>query len=47
VRALLVRTDTGVLFTPLAHTDPKPRDVSLPASMYSARTSQIEVHWRP
>ena len=47
VHALIVRTDTGVLFTPLADTDPKPRNVRVPPSLYSARTAQIEVHWKP
>jgi hypothetical protein len=46
VHALLVRTDTGMLFTPLADTDPKPRDVMLQPSLYSARTSQIQVRWQ-
>ena len=47
VHALIVRTDTGVLFTPFADTDPKPRTVRVPPSLYSARTAQIEVHWKP
>lgn len=46
VHGLLVRTDAGILFTPLADTDPKPREVTLQPSLYSARTSQIDVRWQ-
>jgi hypothetical protein len=46
VHALLVRTEAGMLFTPIADSDPKPKEVTLQPSLYSARTSQINVRWQ-
>ena len=45
VHRLLVRSEAGILFTPVEDNNPKPRDVPLPSSLYSARTSAIKVRW--
>jgi hypothetical protein len=45
VHRLLVRSEAGILFTPVEDNDPTPRDVPLPRSLYSARTSAIKVSW--
>jgi hypothetical protein len=45
VHGVLVRTEVGILFTPVADTDPAPRDIPLQRSLYSRHTSQITVRW--
>ena len=40
VHALIVRTEAGLLFTPVADTDPAPKEVALQRSLY-AHASQI------
>jgi hypothetical protein len=46
VHGLVVRTEVGMLFTPVADTDPKPREIPLQRSLYSVRTSEIKVSWK-
>jgi hypothetical protein len=45
VHRLLVRSEAGILFSPIKDNDPTPRDVPLPRSLYSGRTSAIKVSW--
>lgn len=45
VHGLLVRTEAGLLFTPVADTDPIPKEVTLQPSFYS-RGSQLTVRWQ-
>ena len=45
VRGLLVRTEAGLLVTPVADTEPAPKEVTLQPSLY-AHTSQITVRWQ-
>ena len=46
VHGVLVRSEAAMQFTPVADTDPVPRDIHLERSLYSARTSQITVRWQ-
>jgi hypothetical protein len=45
VHGLIVRTEAGLLFTPVADTEPTPREVLLQPSLYT-HASQITLRWQ-
>jgi len=46
VHGVLIRGEAAMQFTPVADTDPVPRDIRLERSLYSGRTKQITVRWQ-